>query len=621
MINYIGKKGFWSAPSPIEDEKLNVVTSIRINGGYGLEFVDNATPPCSFSFFPPQSLSQSYGLVFPHSLPSVLQQVLTTDLSGNLSWIAMPTGSGSVSSVSGTNVGGGANIFASTSNTNNLVFRTLTAGTNLTLSSPTPDLVEINVAIPTASGVNIGTGAPVFSSSSNSVFSFKTLKVGSNLFLSESSTELFLSGVASSTVTLTNIGTGVPLYSGFVNGTGSFKTLVAGAGIILSASSTEVLVSTTSAVQLVFSAANQGSGFQVLSGSSAGVLGFRTLAQGSNIFLSYSGNTIVLSGSDVSNFIAQNVNLGSGEGLFALQSAQTASFKSLVGGTNVVVTGSANNVIVSVPSVVVGGENLGTGQGLFLTTSANLVQLKSVSSYTPASLFVTSSNTEVKVGSVGLNAAITLTEDWVAGTTAGQTGWIAAQAGTGAASALVGTDVDTASRACGVVQLTTGTTATGRAALSQGLTAFVLANLSSSSVEMRAKVPALTTPSESFYVDLGWCNTTAAGEQVNGLYFFYTGSLGDQWRAVVASASVRTYLSTSVSVSTASYQKFRVDTTNNSNTASFYIDDVLVATASSNIPRLAQLGLSFRITKNVGLTARTFRVDYASMNGIMGIPR
>lgn len=120
---------------------------------------------------------------------------------------------------------------------------------------------------------------------------------------------------------------------------------------------------------------------------------------------------------------------------------------------------------------------------------------------------------------------------------------------------------------------------------------------------------------EIIHVSLSGSDTSAASAQTNGIYFLYNRAAhGDIWYAVTANGAVRTETSTGVAVTAGQFTKFRIETLDTTQ-ATFYINDVLVATITTNLPSGAGkvMGPGVIIAKTVGGTARTLDVDYVDI--------
>jgi hypothetical protein len=360
---------------------------------------------------------------------------------------------------------------------------------------------------------------------------------------------------------------------------------------------------------------NIGSGFPVFFAKTGNFLQFRTLVSGPGISISSSYNELYISNS----FSASN--LGNGHVIFAGNFSDLLKFKSLVAGPNIILSSSTDEIFISGanPGEINTASNIGTGHGIFQQKVGTELQFKSLNA--PTSSFgnisiVTSSN-DISFVSRPQSETIRIFEDWITNATTGHFNWGATNSGTGAASSIVATGVDsTTIKAIGVVQLSTGTTATGRAALHQYLNAWRLENLKNSVMEWRIAIPTLSTDIEDFTVCFGWISSATTTNQVNGLYFFYNRlNFGDFWTTVSANGGSRTITVTTIPVIANEWKRFRIETNLGLTQTKFYIDDVLIKEENTNLPIGAGklVGPGLIILKNTGTAARTFLCDYMEL--------
>jgi hypothetical protein len=215
------------------------------------------------------------------------------------------------------------------------------------------------------------------------------------------------------------------------------------------------------------------------------------------------------------------------------------------------------------------------------------------------------------------NRFITYDEDEFAGTSsAGKLNWTATAAGT-AASAQTGTyGVNGTERAFGVLQLDTGSTATGRVALNR-LAAQVQLGYATVQQDWRLALEALSTGTERFLVTFGFISNTGAGttlpdDHTHGVFFRYRDDLnGGQWQCVCRQANIQTVVDTTVAANT-QYNRFRIVINEAGTEALFYIGGNLVGTITTNIPttggNLVTIGC--KIEKTIGTTQRNLSIDY-----------
>lgn len=189
-----------------------------------------------------------------------------------------------------------------------------------------------------------------------------------------------------------------------------------------------------------------------------------------------------------------------------------------------------------------------------------------------------------------------------------------AQSGTGASSQAGTYGQDLTEHAIGVLQSDTGTTSTGRAGLGTVSGLVARAGAARFVYEGRHALEALSTLTETFTMRLGLTDSfLGAGEGTNGMYFRYTDlQNGGRWEAVSRVAGVEVQaVDTGISPDL-DYHLYRVEISENGQTATFYIDDVLVATiVAPNLPGGGNpFGAGYKIEKNVGASQRNVSTDW-----------
>lgn len=202
-------------------------------------------------------------------------------------------------------------------------------------------------------------------------------------------------------------------------------------------------------------------------------------------------------------------------------------------------------------------------------------------------------------------------DEFLASITAGKLGWIVTTSGSGASGQLGVYGVNGTEKALGVLQLDTGTTATGRATLNRSINTVQMGYCSFEQV-WRLAVEELSTPTERFTVYCGFIDNTGSGDHSDGVYFRYRDDLNSgQWQCVCREGTIETVVDTSVIVNTV-YNIFRIVVNSNATQAMFYINDVLVATINSNLPSTQGnlTGVGAKIEKSVGSTQRNISIDY-----------
>lgn len=197
-------------------------------------------------------------------------------------------------------------------------------------------------------------------------------------------------------------------------------------------------------------------------------------------------------------------------------------------------------------------------------------------------------------------------EHWLGTSTAGSNVWTATQISASAASALQNGEYD----APGIIQMTTGTTALGRAALSTGALNWHL-SYGYYTLVMRVRIPTLSDGTNTFKIYAGWGDQPAAGDMVDGLYFLYDSTVSANWRICSAANSVRTQTTTSTAVAANAWITLKI-VSDGSGQAEYFVNGTSVGTVTTNLPTGASrvCGILMKIEKSVGATARTFRNDW-----------
>lgn len=187
-------------------------------------------------------------------------------------------------------------------------------------------------------------------------------------------------------------------------------------------------------------------------------------------------------------------------------------------------------------------------------------------------------------------------------------------AGAGAgASVQSGTyGLGTAANAIGVTQMDTGTTATGRRALTSNLSSLVTTK-SRLRFSTRFALEQLSSVTQTFTSIIGFLDTTASGDPAHGVYFRYTdGTNGGKWQCITSQASTRTTVDSGILADT-SYHAFTFEVNEAGTSVNFLIDGVSVATITTNLPNgtsAQAFGYGWKIEKSVGTTQVNQSIDW-----------
>jgi hypothetical protein len=210
--------------------------------------------------------------------------------------------------------------------------------------------------------------------------------------------------------------------------------------------------------------------------------------------------------------------------------------------------------------------------------------------------------------------------DYISGTL--NDGWTNLAVGSG--SGVTVANFVSGSNRPGIAIATTGTTTTGRGGSSYSDAniggGFLIAN-GELIFETLLMIPTLSNATERFHVFSGIIgNGTNYSNPGNAIFFHYDegGALPNaslNWKCYTINALTRTSTVTSVAVTAGQWYKLKCVINAAATSVAFYIDGVLAATNTTNIP-LATYGYGFTsaITKTAGLTARTTQIDYSAIS-------
>lgn len=192
---------------------------------------------------------------------------------------------------------------------------------------------------------------------------------------------------------------------------------------------------------------------------------------------------------------------------------------------------------------------------------------------------------------------------------ANSTPYLLVTAGAGAVcAAYSGTDMKDAP---GQTEYGCGTTSTGRVGHRTHSAAFQFSGGEALALQ-RMRHPVLSTVTDRYATVFGFVNTGTAIDQTNSVHFEYDeggvatgGSASPNWKCVTVDNGSRTRTTTSVAVATSTFQALKIVVNAAGTSAAFYIDGVLVATHTTNIPTAAarRVGAGWHVIKSIGTTA------------------
>jgi len=167
--------------------------------------------------------------------------------------------------------------------------------------------------------------------------------------------------------------------------------------------------------------------------------------------------------------------------------------------------------------------------------------------------------------------------------------------------------------------LSTGTTVTGKA----GLGSFNLLDRLRPGgkiiyYDIRVRIENLSNATDAFVAYFGLTDLVMTDKVMadfpptNGIYFSYTHSSNSgQWIATSRSAGSSTDINSALAVSAGQWYKISALVYETANKVEFFIDEVLIGEATTNIP-VIDLKFVFAIQKTAGTTARNASIDLIS---------
>lgn len=213
------------------------------------------------------------------------------------------------------------------------------------------------------------------------------------------------------------------------------------------------------------------------------------------------------------------------------------------------------------------------------------------------------------------NRIISLFDDWISGSGAGNLGWTQNVVGGGSTDGIVDAS---ANNAPGVLFTRAGGAAARTSTRHLGLNTFILGG-GQLAFEYRVQVPILSTAAQEFFGRWGM-GDIAGLDHVNGFYFEYNRLTSANWLIKTANASTRTTTITSIPLSAATYYRIRAVVNAAGTSIEYFINDVSVGTITTNIPTLA-IGPVISSERSAGGTVRDIYTDFFKLKQRFTTPR
>jgi hypothetical protein len=189
--------------------------------------------------------------------------------------------------------------------------------------------------------------------------------------------------------------------------------------------------------------------------------------------------------------------------------------------------------------------------------------------------------------------------------------WTPSAAGT---AAVASEKIGTALRP-GILELTTGTTTTGSAAIITGYNSLqhILFGEGVYTIEADLYITNLSTVTEAYTLRFGFGDSNS-GDEVDGAYFEYT-NVGStpNWYKCAASNSTRTKTDTAIAAVAGAWTRLKVVVNAAGTSVEYFINGVSVGVLTTNIPTGVNRETSevYSVVKSAGTTPRLFNIDWA----------
>jgi hypothetical protein len=144
----------------------------------------------------------------------------------------------------------------------------------------------------------------------------------------------------------------------------------------------------------------------------------------------------------------------------------------------------------------------------------------------------------------------------------------------------------------------------------------------------RVRIPTLNDGTQKFYVNFGVLSTFPSANINEGVGFLYdldgttTGSSASaNWQTYSINNSTRTFNQNYTGVAVAANTWTKLKVIFNNTEAYYYIDGTLVARHTSNLPAGDNIVPCHAIIKTAGIIARTYQIDYSTIDIKYSTPR
>ena len=175
----------------------------------------------------------------------------------------------------------------------------------------------------------------------------------------------------------------------------------------------------------------------------------------------------------------------------------------------------------------------------------------------------------------------------------------------------------------GQIEIRTGTTATGRAALilGNGLNSILFGG-GEWAFESDIELPGLANPGEDWTLRIGFVDSYQANQSWDGAWFEYDDRVSPNWQLWTSSGGTRSVVTSSVAVSTG-WHRFKADANASGTGVEFFLDGASIGLSSLSIPTLTgqTTGAGIVMNKTAGIITRLVRVDWIDVKATLTTAR
>lgn len=276
-----------------------------------------------------------------------------------------------------TNVGGGAEVFSGATSQGNTIFRTLSAGTNMTITTSGDTIIFESATVPDIVE-NLGDGIGLFSGVTGVTRFFRSLVPSGNtqISISTDGEEVIINSIGITGGT--ELGTGNNVFAGINDKNIEFKSINnSGQDDFINVNATATNIIFTIGDEVFTGATTLGTGSSLIGSASGNDLQLRSITGSGNTSVQLSGNTLVISSDGITG--VTNVGIGVGE-VFSGKTGDAIFLRTISGATGVNVSNVDSTIVIEGINFLTGGTNIGGASGeLVSSKSGQTLQVRTLS--------------------------------------------------------------------------------------------------------------------------------------------------------------------------------------------------------------------------------------------------